>query len=173
MKPKYKPTAFPKLNQKVKYLIIHDLHCVYDGIEDARNDTMKSQINKMRSYNWILNGEPDLNYHFVIETINKVPETFMARPLHRKCEYDDIPSAYDYAFHIGLVGDYEILMPNQDFYMQMAYRCITPIMFWFKIPMDHVLTHAEITTNDNNKRCPGNLLNMNKLRSAIQAMRAG
>lgn len=172
MKPIFKPLTFPKFNRKAKYIIIHDNHCTLDGFNEISSKSAKCLVNKARGFNWITNHQTDLNCHMVVQVIENIPETILARPLHRKCVYEDIPSQYDYAFHIMLLGDYEILLPDQDFYNQIAYRAIAPFLMWFKMSVPQILLHSEVTTSDINKNCPGSLFDKNKLLGALQSMKA-
>ena len=167
----YKPKSLPIIRAKPKYIIIHDLDCMYHDIDQVKMDAKLSQMNKARNYNWILNGKPDVNYHFVAERVGKDFETLIGRPINRMCKFDDIPNQYDTkAIHVACMGRYSIIAPTQRFYMQLAYRAIAPWLYTFGIPITNVLLHHEVS--DSNDACPGPFFMKNKLISAVKAMRS-
>ena len=168
----YKPKSMPIFRAKPKYIVIHDLSCMYHGIDQVKVDAKKSQMNSARTYNWILNGDPDVNYHFVAERVGKDFETFVGRPISRMCAYDDIPDQITTkAIHIACMGVYSIVGPSNRFYQQLAYRAIAPWMFTFGIPITNIYTHGELT-DDNKVVCPGPFFMKNKLMGHVKAMRA-
>ena len=168
----YKPKIMKIARAKPKYIIIHDVTCMYHGIDQVKQDMKKSQANKAREYNWILNGQPDVNYHFMAEKIGLDYESVVGRPLNRMCYYEDIPDQYDTkAVHICCMGKYTIVKPTQRFYQQVAYRVIAPMMFWFGIPIGNVYTHQEIST-DKEMACFGLFFDKNVLISNLMAMKA-
>ena len=154
----YRPKSLPKVTRKFKYIIIHDLTCMFGGVDQAKMDMKHSQVNAIRSYNWIVNGQSELNYHFVVEKVEKDYETMLTRPLNRLCEYTDIPAQYGASIHIGLLGKYSILKPSTRFYQQVAYRALASMMFIYKIPYGQVLMHSQISV-DKDQHCPGEFFN--------------
>lgn len=168
----YRPKILPIVRAKPRYIIIHDLQCMYHGIDQVKIDAKKSQMMKARDYNWILNGQPDVNYHFICEKIGKDYETLSGRPLGRMCQYPDIPDVYDTkAIHIAAMGRYSVIKPEMRFYQQMAYRPISSMMYLFGIPMTNIYLHHEIS-NDKKMACPGPFFDKKVLLSQIKVMRA-
>jgi len=166
----YRPKTLPIARAKPKYIIIHDLNCMYQGIDQVKVDAKKSQMAKAREYNWILNGQADVNYHFVAEKIGKDYESLIGRPLNRMCKYDDIPDQYDTkGIHIACMGRYDIISPSQRFYQQVAYRIVAPMMFWFGIPIANVYLHHELSTNKD-INCPGPFFIKDKFMAALKTM---
>lgn len=168
----YKPVLLPKAIKRYKYIIIHDLTCMFTGIDQAKHDSKKSQIGSLRGYNWILNGQMELNYHFIVEKIGRDYETVMGRPFHKLCVFNDIPSPYDMSsLHIAMAGHYKIMKPSKRFYMQMGYRAIAPLVKWFSISVNNIYLHSEVSTNKD-IACPGPFFNKNVFLSSLKPMMA-
>ena len=168
----YKPKTLPIIRARPKYVIIHDLTCMYHDIDQVKVDVKLSQMNNARTYNWILNGQSDVNYHFVCERVGKDFETLVGRPMNRMCSFDDIPDQYDTkAIHIACMGRYSIIAPSNRFYQQLAYRSIAPWLHLFAIPISNVYLHHEIS-NNKDIACPGPFFMKDKLLSHIKPMLA-
>lgn len=159
------------IRSKPRYVIIHDMSCVFSGIDQLKIDTKFSETKIARDYNWILNGQVDNNYHFIVERINTDYETLFGRPLNRMCIYDDIPDNINKrGIHVALAGKYNLVKPTLRFYQQMAYRCIAPLIYMFAIPMTNIYLHSEITTTDN-LVCPGPFFRKNVFLGQLKTMR--
>ena len=150
----FKPVYLPKMYKKPQYIIIHDFSCQFGTIDKARTDNKLANIQGVRAYNWVFNGEYELPYHFVCEKINQDYETLMARPFCYMCEYEDIPSQYVASIHIAVAGNYNFMTMTNRAYQQMAYRSISSIVKWFRLPLNRVLMHWEVSENKN-LHCPG------------------
>jgi hypothetical protein len=168
----YKPKTLPIMRAKPKFIIIHDLTCMYHDIDQIKIDGKKSQTNIARTYNWVLNGQSDINYHFMVEKIGKDYETLIGRPINRLCQFDDIPDVYDTrAIHIACMGRYDTINADNRFYQQLAYRAIAPSMSTFGIPITNIYLHHEIS-NDKTITCPGPFFMKDKLMAKIKIMNA-
>ena len=165
----YRPKSLPKSSRRYKYIIIHDLTCMFDGVDQAKIDEKKSQVGVLRSHNWIVNGQSDLNYHYVVETLRRDHETILGRPLNKWCEYDDIFPEYNASIHIGMVGKYSIMKPDMRYYQQIAYRVIAPAMALFRIPLANIKLHSHVS-RDEHKACPGNFFDYNMLMAQMRPM---
>jgi len=170
MKIPYRPTNFEKMRSRPKYIILHDINCAFENMRINLIDDNKSQVNKIRSDNYIINNQSDLNYHFAIEQINDY-ETIIGRPITMHCEYDDIPIQYKNSIHIGMMGSFEYDIPDQRYYRHLAYRSIVPMMSIYGIPIGNIILHKDITSNKL-KNCPGVFFDKNKLLQSVRAMMA-
>jgi len=172
MKIPIKPSNFTKRRYPYKFIIIHDITCRFGHLSKYLIDNKHPSISKLRADNYILYGKNNLNFHFFIEQINEDFETFVCRPTTVICEYEDIPSPYDQAIHIGMMGSYEFELPDMHFYRQMAYRAIVPVMSRYRISKNRIMLHREVATSDRGKKCPGDLFVKDKFYSELKAMLA-
>jgi hypothetical protein len=116
----------------------------------------------------VLNGEFDLNYHFIVEKIKDDYETLFGRPLNAICEYDDIVSPYDAAIHVGVMGNFNFDIPPERLYKQIAYRVLGPMMMYFRIDKSKILLHREVSSDQ--AECPGTNFNKARLLSYVKTM---
>jgi hypothetical protein len=142
---------------------------MYPDIQKITIDNKSSQIYLSRLYNWIISGQSDLNYHFLVEKIGKDYETFLGRPINRLCEYNDIKDNINSrAIHIGMIGKYDKQIPTPRFYLQLCYRIITPYMYLFNIPGGQIYLHSELS--DKHKDCPGSFFKKSDLISRLKSI---
>ena len=170
MQVPYKPVYLTKAYKKFNYIIIHDFTCKFEHFDRARTDDKKTNVNDIRSYNWVFNGQFDLPYHFVCKKIGSDFETIMGRPLAYYCdEYKDISEEYINSVHIAIAGNYNLIAPDTRAYQQMGYRSIASIMKWFLIPISNVKMHYEVSS-DNKLKCPGVHFDKDKLLALIRPL---
>jgi len=165
----YTPALMPLMKKKAKYIIIHDLTCMFQGIKQIKSDSNKSQISDIRKYNWVLNAQRDVNYHFMIEKMKKEYQTVLGRPLNRLCEYSDIPlNINEAAIHVAVVGIFNATKGTNELYNQIVYRTIGPFTYQ-KIPLGNIRMHHEVTT-DKKIICPGTMLKKPDILNKISSM---
>ncbi len=152
MRVPYRPVYLPKGFKRFRYIIMHDFSCQFSKLPKARTDTNKVETQSVRQYHWVFQNEFELPYHFVCEKIDKDFETIMARPFCYFCEYDDIPEQYLPSIHIAIAGLGMQQIDNRA-YEQIAYRSVSSILRWFRLPINRVLLHSEVSTNKDLK-CP-------------------
>jgi len=171
MKLPYRPKTLPLIrSRRFKFIIIHDLSCMLEGIDQIKLDSKIPQCSSVRTYNWILNGQTDVNYHFISERLGEDYETIIGRPINRLCEYNDIPEVYNSkAIHIACMGQLDDTNLSQRYYMQLAYRVIAPQLFIHSIPTTRIYLHSELSTDKDNA-CPGAFFMKDKLLNAVKAM---
>jgi len=163
--------AFKLAQYKFRYIVLHDTSCMFSGVSQVKIDDNKSQLHSLRDYNWILNARTEVNYHFVVEKIGNDYESLIGRPLNYLCQYDDIPLIYnERAIHVCLMGSYSIIKPKPRYYQQLVYRVISPLMFHHRITSMNIVTHQDISTNEELK-CPGELFNMDEFRQKVTLMK--
>jgi len=141
---------------------------MYPEIEKVSIDSKLPQTFSSRLFNWIISGQSDLNYHYMVERVGQDYESFLGRPLDRLCIYKDIPDQINSrAIHIGMIGKYDKQIPTPRFYLQIAYRIIIPNMHLFGIPYGNIYFHNDLS--EKHKECPGlffkKSLFMSKLKS--------
>lgn len=153
--------AFPK------HIIIHhtaELNPIPTG---SRLDNRKFQVNKIKNHLFKFNGTKNLPYHYLIERIDDDYEIIGLSPISSKIEiFADIPDAYSNSIHIALLGDYNEDIPEFRLYQRLAYNLIAPIMTLFRIPIDNIFLHSEISKSY--FECPGEFFSKIKLLSYIR-----
>jgi len=88
-------------------------------------------------------------------------------PISSKIEiFTDIPDAYSNSIHIALLGDYNEDIPEFRLYQRLAYNLIAPVMTLFRIPIDNIFLHSEISKTY--FECPGEFFSKQKLLSYIR-----
>lgn len=162
-----RPRQLPVARRRFRYIIIHDATCEFEGIIDLMRDTKKSQIGRMKSANYILNSEHELQYHFVMDKIEEDYEAIVARPLYARCEYEDIKPPYEHSIHIGTIGDFHNENPGNRYYQLMAYRIVIPMMRTFRIPPGNILLHKDISEEE--ESCPGPYFRTDLLMSYVKS----
>lgn len=165
MRVPYKPHSFKKVKKPYRYIIIHDTGKDIQHDSEIFIDTKEYQTGKLRTYNYSITGEADLNYHFIVERIKDDYEVIICRPLNSVCEYDDIiePFNSDASIHIAVMGDYDFDLPEDRLYKVIAYRILGPLMFMFKLDKSRIKLHREISTNK--IECPGQNFEKDRLLS--------
>ncbi len=169
MKVPYRPLSFPRAVRKYKYIIIHDTTCSFENYEMLTLDTKKSQTNDARTYQWIINGYHDLNFHFMVERVGEDYETILCRPLDRLCEFPDIPSVYSYAIHVCVMGNFNYEKAPQRLYDHLIYRILGPQSFWFRIQPSNILFHSDVSTEEKNQ-CPGIMFDKARLMAKYKTL---
>jgi hypothetical protein len=168
MKIPYRPHSFIKVKKPHRYIIIHDTGTDITNEAEMVLDNASFQIGKLRAQNMVLNGEFDLNYHFVVEKIKDDYETLFGRPLNAICEYDDIVAPYDASIHVAVMGNYNFDIPDDRMYKQLAYRVLGPMMTFFRIDRSRILLHSEVS--DDQPECPGTNFNKERLMSYVRTL---
>jgi len=148
------------------YIFIHDLNCLFAEHFNINVDNPKAQIDMIRTYNWIIHQETDLNYHFFAEKVGEDYETFLGRPLNRLCYYKDIETPYDIrSIHVCAVGNFNVHRPPLRMYHQLVYRCIVPLIQIYRIPIDNVILHRHVQKDG--ITCPGNFFKEQQFKAIL------
>ena len=168
MKIPFKIRLFDVMKKLPRYIIIHDINCMTPNAESLRIDNKKFQTAKMRILQYQKHMQADLNYHFIVDRIDKDYEVILGRPLATLCEYDDIRDPYHWSFHIGVMGNYDYDIPELRLYQKIAYNILSPMIKLYKIDPTRVLLHSEINKE---MQCPGNYFDKMKLMSYLKMMR--
>lgn len=168
MKLPYRPKSLPPSERRFSAIIIHDVSCQYEDLVEFMKDTPKFQVGRMRSMSFVLDGEYDVNYHFIVEKINDDYEAIVGRPLFAKCIYPDIPDMYMYSIHVAAMGDFDADNPEDRLYQALAYKVIIPMMRLFRISPNRVVLHRDVST-DETIGCPGKFFRKNLLDSYIKS----
>ena len=168
MKVPYRPKTFNRVKKGFRFVIIHDISCQFEHMTEFYKDTPKFQTGKLRAYDFVLNSQNDLNYHFIVEKVNDDYESMVGRPLSAECNYPDIPSPFDRSIHVCLMGNYSLETPMQRFYQQLAYRVVGPILKVFHMSFDRIKLHSEVSKKF--PSCPGKLFNKDVFIALLKAM---
>lgn len=152
-----------------KFIVIHHTACMY-ALPQIRIDSPRLQISGI--YKGALEQKGfDVNYHYVIDRIENEFIPIVSRPLATLCDFIDIKDEINLrAIHIAVMGSYDLKIPEKRLYEILAYRVINPLVRLFKIPMNKVVFHKEVSENKQ-QTCPGEFLEKNimiaKMRSYI------
>lgn len=164
----YRPKLLPTAERKLRAIIIHDTSCMFEDYVEFMVDTAKYQTGKMKTMSFVMHGEYELNYHFVVEKIDQDYAALIGRPLFAKCEYEDIPDMYRNAIHVCVMGDFTNENPGERVYQTIAYKVIIPLMRTYRITPARVMLHRDVST-DKNSDCPGIKFKKNLLDSYIKS----
>lgn len=170
LKVPFRPRAFVRPKKKFRYIIVHDINCQFgENEENFYYDQKRFQTQELRGRNFALTGDPELPYHFMIEYTLKDYESIICRPLSLMCQFEDIESPYDMSIHVGMMGSFSYNFPDNRYYKQMAFRCITPLMKLYRISINRVFLHHEVST-DKECNCPGSFFDKNSFISQLKPM---
>lgn len=161
MKLPFKPSLLKTRHTKPIWLVIHHTVCQYANTASAI-DSPKYQYGDIVN-NAIASKQPELNYHYVIDKIKEDYQVITARPFVFECDYPDIPEFKNKkALHVAFMGNYDLKIPEARLYEVAAYKVITPLMKIFSISPNKLVTHAEIS-DDEDQSCPGDFFDMDRL----------
>ncbi len=169
MKIPFRIRLFRPFRRRPKYIIIHDVNCMYDSYGEVKNDTVRFQTNKFRNYQYRIHMQADINYHFIIEKINDDFEVVLGRPFAVDCIYEDIPDIYRNSLHVAIMGSCDFNIPTDRLYKKIVYNVLAPSKLLFNIPVSRILTHNEISTNKEID-CPGSYFDKALLISHYKSM---
>jgi len=169
MKIPFKIRQFDPFKKFPRYIVIHDVSCMNTQIDKLRLDSPKFQTNILRNQQYIIDMQPDLNYHYIVEKIGEDYEVILGRPFATYCEYDDIKNPYNHSIHICVMGNYNFDIPAKRLYQKIVYSIISPLIRQFKFPKDRIVLHSEIST-DQSVVCPGTFFDKNILMNHVKSM---
>jgi len=169
MKIPFKIRLFDKFVKRPKYIIIHDVSCMAQESAILRLDNAKPQTNDLRIWNYTKDMVPDLNYHFIVEKIKEDYEVLLGRPFAVHCDYTDIKSPFNFAFHICIMGNFSYDIPEVRLYQKICYNILSPLMRLYKINADKIYLHSELTDDEIN--CPGDFFDKQRLLNYLKSMR--
>ena len=168
MRIPYRPHSFTKVKHPPRYIIIHDTGKDVLPEPSVVMDTQGYQVGKLRDQNMVINGDFDLNYHYIVERLKGDFEAMVSRPLNAMCEHDDIRSPYDGAIHVAILGNYDYDIPEERLYQCVAYRVIGPLLWMFKLDKSRVKLHSEVS--DTEIGCPGRNFDKQRLMSYVKTL---
>ena len=149
----------PMHTPRPKYIIIHNSVCLFDTpINKIEIDTKKYQYDYVKYLHVKELKLSDINYHYILDKINGDYEIILGKPIHSPCIFEDIDDLYYYSIHVSIMGDYNIDMADNRLYEVLAYRVISPLLYWFHLDKNCIKLHSEIAQNKNDnavKECPG------------------
>lgn len=156
-----RPSLLKVRRQSVKWIIIHHTAEIYENPE-ARIDNTKYQLPGI--FKGVLElKQGDVNYHYVIEKIKEDYVAITTRPFPYLCEWEDIPSDINNrAIHVGLLGNYDLKIPEKRMYDILAYRVLNPMMKMFNITPSKIKLHKEVSTDDS-VYCPGEFIDHGRI----------
>ena len=160
---------FRKFSRKPRYVIIHDTSCQSPSDAALIIDSPMPQTNYLRGKLWTTKTMHDVPYHYVIERVKQEIEVVMGRPFGVHCDYDDIPSPYDFSYHIAIMGNYEKDIPHPRLYQKMCYNCLSPMIRMSGIGIKRIFLHSEVSTNKD-LSCPGSFFVKDRLMATLKNM---
>jgi hypothetical protein len=154
-----RPSMLTIRRRSFRWIIIHHTFEIYKWPE-TRVDNSSYQMTGI--FNGALEqNHPDINYHYVIEKVKEDYIPIACRPISHLCEWDDIhPDINNRAFHVALLGNYDIKIPEKRLYDILAYRLLNPIMKIYHLTPSRIKLHSEVT-NIKDLTCPGEFVNKN------------
>jgi len=151
---------------KVKYIIIHQTSEIYPA-PAASIDNQKFQIPPLIG-NILERGDPDINYHYILDRIGEDYQPIVCRPFPALCEWDDIDTNINNAaIHIALMGSYSLKIPEPRLYEVLAYRLINPFLKMFKLDPSRIKLHREVS-NIEDLDCPGDFVEKEKIVAMVR-----
>lgn len=154
-----RPSMLKIRRRSFRWIIIHHTFEIYKWPETRVDNTMYQMpgiFNGVLEQNGI-----DINYHYVIEKIKEDYIPIACRPLTYLCQWDDIhPDINNRAFHVALLGNYDLKIPEKRLYEILAYRVLNPIIKIYKLTPSRIKLHSEVT-NNKELTCPGDFVNKN------------
>ncbi len=155
-----------KRHTKIKYIVIHHTHCQYD-IPESKIDSTKFQIPYLTS-NLMEKAEPDFNYHYIVDRILDEYYIIVGRPLETICDYDDIDRDMNKSsVHIGLMGTYDIKVPDIRMYEILGYRLLNPLLKTYALNPSRIYLHNELSKNKK-ESCPGSFIDKNTIITMVR-----
>jgi len=161
-----RPSMLTRRRQSVKWIILHHTAEMYDNPE-ARIDNPKYQLPGL--FKGVLEKKQgDVNYNFVIDMIKDDYVAITTRPFVYVCEWPDIePNINNRAIHIGLLGDYDIKVPQARMYQVLAYRLINPLLRQHALTPARLKFHRDVSSNKE-LSCPGDFVDHGRVIAQIR-----
>ena len=109
----------------------------------------------------------EIGYHFGVEIVNGLYKLCIGRGLSKVGGHT--LGMNEIAIGICLVGNYDLVEPDDTQYMMLAGLCKN-LMIEFDIPLYNIETHNKYNTE---KSCPGKLFSMQRLYDEISKITGG
>lgn len=161
MKIPIRPSNFDYSKRWPQHIVIHhtdELQLLDSGVKMSRSNF---QFNKAELSYYQLSKVTTMPYHYVIDFVKDDFYVMVSRPLMTKCVFEDLPEKYDEAIHVALLGDYSADVVSNRLYTVLASRILSPFIRLFRIDIENIVTHKEISTA--NISCPGEYFNKEKM----------
>lgn len=157
---KFLPLILRKIKRpfrtKPKYIVIHSAICaIQNPLTSLKIDNNKNQLHLLKQEYIYIEKMKNIPYHFLIENINSDFETLLMNPLIEPIKHFDYLELNYQMIHIGIDGSFQYQLAIPRLYEILAYRVLTPLMYWFNIPQSNIKLHSEI--DDKHSDCPGNM----------------
>lgn len=169
MRIQLRPLTFKRADRRFRYIIIHDTTCSFRNYDFVTLDTKKFQTGLARTYQWLVDGHIDMNFHVMVEKIGDDYEAILCRPFDRLCDYPDVTSQHRDSLHICLMGNYNYEKAEQRLYDVLIYRVLAPYCRWFRIPPSNILLHSEVSTTEK-IQCPGIMFDKARLMAKFKTL---
>ena len=118
----------------------------------------------IEEYHKVTNGWEDIGYHAGVELINDKYYALMGRDLSKRAAAVKEEDMNGRAFHVCLVGDFDLMPPTKEQLNVLIQRVIHPWMYQFGIRSQNVRGHRDFAPY---KSCPGKLFDMDQLRGML------
>jgi hypothetical protein len=166
LKIQLRPSTLKLRRNKIKYIIIHHTSEMYKR-DEAKIDNRKYQMPDI--FKGVLeNKDGDINYHYILEQVKEEYVPVICRPISFLCDWDDIdPNINRRSIHIGLLGNYDLKIPDKRLYEIMTFRVISPMLKLFNLSTERIKFHSEVSSNKD-LTCPGEFLEKAKIISMIR-----
>lgn len=138
--------------RQIKQIILH---------HSLTRDSRTVSWDAIRKYHVFALGWSDIGYHAGIELINNRYEILLGRPFSKIGAHT---RGYNrYSIGICMIGNFDLLPPpSEQWDLTMGF--IKDLMKIFKISKKNVFGHHDFNIN---KSCPGNTVNLEKLRMRL------
>ena len=139
-----------------RYIVLHGTECIGKDDQILKQDMKnKFQLPYLKKDTIIMEKQPDVPFHFVIENIGPDYEPIMMHPFCSPIDYFSDVKNNERSIHICMFGNFNVDLAKPRLYEILAYRVLAPLMFWFRIPQSQIYLHSEV--DKNHKSCPGDM----------------
>ena len=147
-----------------RHIVIHHTVEICPGVPI---DNATFQTGKFQAKSYIFTKPNLKGYHITFEQITDDYYPILSQPLFTKCKWPDLEPTYENAFHIGIIGDLDFEIPTDRLYNVLAFRVLVPLARGFRIPIDNLVLHREIS-NKKDLTCPGMMFSHERMIKAFR-----
>ena len=161
-----KHTLYKYSTKWPKFIVLHHTEELKLNDNSTFLDNGKFQTNKLAKTFYSLENEY-LPYNYVVEKVDDEYNIITSSPLFTKINYLDLDDVYQESIHIGLMGNYNVMKVDTKMYNVLSLRLLVPMMRAFRIDIENVVKHSEVSLNPNTD-CPGDFIDMPMLRMYVR-----